>query len=321
MPVTRYTFSSPLTVFAFPSTRFAQFSAVFAQFSAVCTVPTRWAFTVHVTRFRPRYVFAFPSTRCPVFCCFLQFRTCCPFTLHVFVPVNRIACFRPRVAQFSAVPQSSARVARCARSTFSSPLTVFAFPSTRCPVFCCFAQFRTCCPFTLHVFVPVHVLPVSRSRVARFTFHVFGRVAVDGHVRHVSRLTVFAFPSTRCPVFCCFAQFRARVACSRYTFSSRLTVFAFPSTRCPVFCCFAQFRTRCPFTLHVFVPVNRFRVSVHALPSFLLFRTVPHVLPVHVTRYRPRSRVARSRSRVARSRYTFSSPLTVGGPVPRFRPR
>ena len=80
--------------------------------------------------------------------------------------------------------------------------------------------------------------------------------------------------------------------------------------------------------LHGFVPVNRFRVSVHALPSFLLFRKVPHVLPVHVTRFRPRSRVARprsrvarSRSRVARSRFTFPDTLTVDGHVPRFRPR
>ena len=73
--------------------------------------------------------------------------------------------------------------------------------------------------------------------------------------------------------------------------------------------------------LHGFVPVNRFRVSVHALPSFLLFRKVPHVLPVHVTRYRPRSRVARPRSRVARSRFTFPDTLTVGGHVPLFRPR
>ena len=73
--------------------------------------------------------------------------------------------------------------------------------------------------------------------------------------------------------------------------------------------------------LHGFVPVNRFRVSVHALPSFLLFRKVPRVLPVHVTRYRPRSRVARPRSRVARSRFTFPDTLTVGGHVPLFRPR
>ena len=199
----------------------------------------------------------FPSTRCPVFCCSAEFRTRCPFTLHIFVPVNR---FRPR----SRVARSRSRVAR-SRYTFSSPLTVFAFPSTRCPVFCCFAQFHTRCPFTLHV---------------------------------SSRVTVLVFPSTRSQ-FSAVPQSSARVARSRYTFSSPLTVFALPSTRCPVFCCFAQFRTCCPFTftccpftcypftLHVFVPVNRFRVSIHALPRFVLFRTVPHVLPVHVTPFRP----------------------------------
>jgi hypothetical protein len=176
------------------------------------------------------------------------------------------------------------------------------FPSTRSSVFCCFAQFRTRCPFTLHVFVPVnrfrvsvhaldsillfrtvpHALPVHVTR-----FRPRSRVARSRSRVARSRYT-FSSPFSRfrprAAQFSAVSYSSARVARSRYTFSSRVTVLVFPSMRCPVFCCSAEFRTRCPFTLHVFVPVNRFRVSVHALPNFLLFRTVPHVLPVHVTR-------------------------------------
>ena len=45
---------------------------------------------------------------------------------------------------------------------------------------------------------------------------------------------------------------------------------------------FCHGRTSCTF------PGNRIGVSVHAQLCFLLFRTVPHALPVHVTRFRPR---------------------------------
>ena len=129
----------------------------------------------------------------------------------------------------------------------------------------------------LHGFVPVNRFRVSVH--ALLSFLLFRKVP------HVLPVHVTRFRP------------RSRVARPRYT----LGVHAF--TCCPVFVPVhvlpsfrrrsrvAQFSspfTRWVFTLHVFVPVNRFRVSVHALPSFLLFRTVPQALAVHVTRFRPR---------------------------------
>ena len=85
-------------------------------------------------------------------------------------------------------------------------------------------------------------------------------------------LTGHAFPST-------LSTIQSAVDGSPFpsalTVPSTLAVFVFPSTRSPVFFCFAQFGTRWPFAFPVFVPVNRFRVTVHAMPSLKLIRTLP----------------------------------------------
>ena len=67
----------------------------------------------------------------------------------------------------------------------------------------------------------------------------------------------------------------------------RVSVFVFPSTFSPTFQLFAPFRTRWALTGHVpsdFVPVNRFRVTVHVFAQFSAVCTVPDALGVYGTR-------------------------------------
>ena len=67
----------------------------------------------------------------------------------------------------------------------------------------------------------------------------------------------------------------------------RVSVFVFPSTFSPTFQLFAPFRTRWALTGHVpsdFVPVNRFRVTVHVFAQLSAVCTVPDALGVYGTR-------------------------------------
>ena len=107
-----------------------------------------------------------------------------------------------------------------------------------------------------------------------------------------SRLTVFAFPPSFqlfSPSFQLFAPFRTRWAFTEHVprFSPRFTVFAFPFTFSPSFHLLSQFRTCWALTGHVpsdFVPVNRFRVTVHVFAQFSAVCTVPDALGVYGTR-------------------------------------
>jgi hypothetical protein len=133
-----------------------------------------------------------------------------------------------------------------------------------CPVFSCLHRSGRVgrCRYTFHVLAPVNRFRVSVHVFAQFlaVCTVPDALAVDGtRSTFYPRLTVFAFPSTFSPSFQLFS---------------------------PSFQLFAPFRTRWPLTGHVpsdFVPVHRFRVSVHVFAQFSAVLTVADVLGVYAT--------------------------------------
>ena len=163
------------------------------------------------------------------------------------------------------------------------------FPSTFSPTFQLFAPFRTRWALTGHV--PSDFVPVNRFRV---TVHVFAQFSAV-----------------------CTVPDALGVYGTRSTFSPRLTDFAFPSTFSPSFQLFAPFRTCWALTGHVpsfFIPVHRFRVSVHVFAQFNLFsqfRTC-WALTGHV----PSDFVPANRFRVSVHVFAqFSAVCTVSGRV------